>query len=87
MSRDLTKREMRQALMTEIRENITGVAVHQRQPWTCVVVTTCVNGEEREGVGFTKVQWPDAWDEEYGVTLAECKAVADVARQVMGGMR
>jgi len=87
MSRDLTKREMRQNLMTEIRENITGVAVHQRQPWTCVVITSIVNGEEREGVGFTKVQWPDAWDAEYGVTLAECKAVADVARQVMGGMR
>jgi len=87
MSRDLTKREMRQNLMAEIRENITGVATFQRQPNTCVVITANVNGQTYEGIGFAKVQWPDDWDAEYGLTLAECKAVADVARQVMGGMR
>lgn len=87
MSKDLTKREMRQNLMAEIQANIGTETVFQRQPWTCVVVTANVNGEVREGIGFAKVQWPDQWDEEYGVTLAECKAVADIARQVMGGMR
>jgi len=87
MSKEPTKREMRQSLMAEIQTNATNEMVFQRQPNTVVIIEATVNGQLYEGVGFTKVRWPDAWDEEYGVTLAECKAVADIARQVMGGMR
>lgn len=87
MSKEPTKREMRQNLMANIRENITDVATFQRQPNTCVVITSIVNHQAYEGIGFAKVQWPDDWDEQYGLTLAECKAVADIARQVMSETR
>ena len=34
------------------------------------------------GVGFAKCMWPDEWDAEFGLGLAEQRAVEDLAAQL-----
>lgn len=35
------------------------------------------------GVGYSKVSWPDEWDEDFGMELAYTKAVFDITKQVL----
>lgn len=61
---------------------------HQKRPYTCVKVgVRWGNGPNDiirvEGLGFSKVNWPDPWDEQHGIELALRKACFDAAQQVL----
>lgn len=54
----------------------------QKQPYTWVRLTFAYNGEVYTGVGFSKVNWPDKFDEVFGINLAFNRAVGDIVKQV-----
>lgn len=79
----MTQRELRRQVETLLRGLVRDREVYQRQPWTCVVLKVQVDGVLREIYDFTKVQYPDPWDAEYGVELAEKKAIAALAKELV----
>jgi hypothetical protein len=56
--------------------------VLQKCPYTGVKVEYWYVGRCYSAVGFSKVKWPDEWDEQYGVEMAVKKAAHDIARQI-----
>jgi len=54
------------------------VQVLQARPWTAVEVAV----GPHEGLGFSKVCYPDDWDQEKGVEIAYQKAVSNAIRQM-----
>ena len=82
----MTQRELRKMVEALLSTQLTSRKVYQRQPWTCVVLRVRVDGplgEEREACGFSKVMYPDAWNAERGVELAEQKALASLAKELI----
>lgn len=61
--------------------------VFQKKPNTLVVLRLSLRTESLDrfflGLGFSKVCWPDTWNEEYGKQLAHDKAVRDIYQQVI----
>lgn len=59
-------------------------SIIQQCPYTCVGVTVVVYGlpEPLQGVGFSKVKWPDKWDADIGVEIATKKAIANCWKSV-----
>lgn len=55
----------------------------QERPYTAIEMTFNIKGKDFEARGFSKVKWPDKWDEEYGFNLACCKAAAKIAKQIL----
>ena len=56
--------------------------VWQKKPNTAVRVI--YHGKQSYyDFGFTKVQYPDTWDAQYGIDLAVKKALAGIARQIV----
>ena len=53
------------------------VEVWQKRPYTAVKAK--VVGHPEDGFGFSKVCWPDEWDEERGIEAATIKALHDLA--------
>lgn len=79
----MMKKKLRHHVKELIRGLIRDREVYQRQPWTCVVLTVQVNGEFRKIFDFSKVQYPDAWDSERGIELAEQKAISAFAKELI----
>ena len=55
----------------------------QDRPCTAIEITTTFFGDDYKAVGFSKVNWPDQWDAEYGVTMARKKALAQISKVIM----
>jgi len=55
----------------------------QNRPFTAVEVISVVEGKEYTATGFSKVCWPDSWDEEFGKKLAFEKACGNIVRQIL----
>lgn len=73
----------------ELTAKIDAVAVCgflvQRRPNTLIILSYFDDdSKEWNGVGFAKVAVPDKWNATYGSDLAWKKAVAHIARQVVG---
>jgi len=85
-----TRKESRQRFIkrwmeaiADPRESIHVFAIQDR-PYTGVKVTLFIDGiGGLEGVGFSKVKWPDEWDAEFGQELAIRKALAAIYKRVM----
>jgi hypothetical protein len=82
----ITKKQRKRKLIALLYETIYARRVWQERPNTFVKFRVKVppSGKENfETFGFSKVCQPDEWDDEYGIELAEKKAMARAARIVM----
>lgn len=59
------------------------VSLHQECPNTSVKIIVEHDGVRYERVGFSKVRWPDVWDDEYGIELAVEKAAFAIAKRIL----
>lgn len=65
------------------------IALWQKRPWTMAEITVEIPGDGwQEGkswrdIGFSKVNWPDEWDESYGQDMATKKAIASASRNII----
>jgi len=60
------------------------INILQKWPNTAVQITYRANPHQHyDGLGFTKVRYPDKWDADYGIGLAVKKALASIARQIV----
>ena len=81
----MSKKRRRQ-VVESLTENIESLIVWQKRPNTAVRVTTHFEKVRYTELGFTKVNYPDKWDEAYGIGLAVRKAIADISRQIVNGV-
>lgn len=79
----MTQRELRKQVEELLKTLVRDKEVYQRQPWTFVLLRVQVNGELREIYDFAKVQYPDRWDAVRGIELAEQKALARLAKELI----
>lgn len=86
---ELTLRQRRKKLIAQLWESMYARRVWQEQPWTFVKFRVKIppargNGTDTlEAYGWSKANWPDQWNAEYGVELAEKKAMKRAARIIM----
>lgn len=80
----MTRRELRKQIQELLRQLVRDRVVYQRRPWTMVLLRIQVDGELRETFGFAKVRHPDEWSSEEGINLCEKKAVAALAKEIVG---
>lgn len=57
--------------------------VHER-PYTMIRVRTYFDGQEYIGCGFSKVKWPDIYNEDIGLSMALTHAVRGIVRRIKG---
>jgi hypothetical protein len=55
----------------------------QKRPYTCVVCAVTHQDVIYNGIGFSKVKWPDPFDADEGIRIATRKALADIWKQAM----
>jgi len=72
----------RKALLETLDDRSTIDQFLQRQPYTCISLTTWYNDKEYHGFGFSKVCYPDKWDAEEGADIAKKRALYMVYHQV-----
>lgn len=65
-----------------IRKDAKLVHCLQECPYTAVGMTYLYDGNSFTGVGFSKVNWPDKWDHEYGFDVAVSRAVRSIRKQI-----
>ena len=56
--------------------------VYQRRPFTMVRLCCTTPTTAYEGLGFSKVCYPDRWSDKYGKQMALKKATAHIMKQV-----
>lgn len=78
-----TKRERKDELRRIVEDNIWGWDVYQSKPYTCVYIIVNWLGVDKSASGFSKVRWPDEWDEDYGIQIAYDKAVAQIVKELL----
>ena len=57
-------------------------SIIQQCPYTCVTVVVYGLTDPLQGIGFSKVKWPDKWDADLGVEIATKKALANCWKSV-----
>ena len=55
---------------------------HVRRPNVCAELKAFLNGAAHVGIGFSKVNWPDKWDEDTGKWIAARKAAKQILHQI-----
>jgi hypothetical protein len=72
----LTKKQKKKKIEAYLWESLYARRVWQEQPNTFVKFRVKIPPGKGDGTetietfGFSKANWPDAWDEEYGIYLA-----------------
>jgi hypothetical protein len=72
----------RKALLETLDDRATVNQFWQKQPYTCVVITSWFDNKEYQGFGFSKVCYPDKWDPEEGADIAKRRALYMIMHQV-----
>jgi hypothetical protein len=72
----------RKALLAILDDRKTVVALVQRRPYTMISIISWYNDTQYGGIGFSKVCYPDKWDDEHGADIASRRALIDVFHQV-----
>ncbi len=86
---ELTDKQRKLKLIAQLWESVYARRVWQERPWTFVKFRVKVpparnNGADTlETYGWSKANWPDQWNAEYGIELAENKAIYRAARIIM----
>jgi hypothetical protein len=79
------KKRLQEELYRRVQEDLVdNVDVWQKRPYTAARVVVMFGSTLYVGLGFAKVNWPDAWDADGGRDLALRKACGDLARQILG---
>ena len=74
----------RKALLAVLDDRKTITSFIQRRPYTMVALKSWYNDKEYDGVGFSKVCFPDGWDGEQGGDIAKSRAL--MAGTVIGSV-
>ena len=77
------KKSDRQQLAHNLLEVSEVRHVIQKCPYTAVEVEFMFKGVAYSEPGFSKVSWPDQWDEDYGLDLAVERAAFAVAKRIL----
>ena len=72
----------RKALLAVLDDRKTITSFIQRRPYTMVALKSWYNDKEYDGVGFSKVCYPDGWKEEDGGDIASARALIDILHQI-----
>jgi hypothetical protein len=72
----------RKALLAVLDDRKTVTSFIQRRPYTMVALKSWYNGKEYDGIGFSKVCFPDGWDGEQGGDIAKSRALIDILHQI-----
>jgi hypothetical protein len=72
----------RKALMEVLDDRAIVNHFFQKKPYTCVCITSWYNEQEYMGYGFSKVCYPDIWDDELGADIARRRALYMIYHQV-----
>ena len=72
----------RRALLNELDQNAEVVDFFQNRPYTFVRLVTNYNGNHYYGYGFSKVMYPDKWDDRTGHSIAMRHALIMVLHQI-----
>ena len=75
-------RLVRKALLAVLDDRKTITSFIQRRPYTMVALKLWYNDKEYDGVGFSKVCFPDGWDGEQGGDIAKSRALIDILHQI-----
>jgi len=70
------------ALEKDIFEKSKPLFYAQECPYSTVKLEYNYNGRYFRGVEFSKVSFPDVWDEKYGYDLAITRAVRSIRKQI-----
>lgn len=74
--------KIRDKLMDYVMTNSTVSNEIQEKPYTAIEMVIGIRGETYLAHGFSKVKWPDNWDEEFGYNLACQKAASKIVKQL-----
>ncbi len=72
--------------LDEVKKAVTFVQYEIRRPFVFVKAEAFIDGSEWTGLGFAKVCWPDEWNLDTGIKIAERKAVEQITKAI-GGTR
>jgi hypothetical protein len=75
--------KLRDKLIDYVMSNSIVHNIIQEKPYTALEMIFKFKGEVFAAKGFSKVKWPDNWDDEFGYCLACDKAVAKIAKEIM----
>lgn len=83
MSEKERARVKRKRLVKEVRKRSLVTKVMQDCPWTAVQLELGDGNRVWLSYGFSKVCYPDEWDEDFGFDLAIEKAASKIAKQLV----
>jgi len=72
----------RKALLETLDDRSTVIQFLQRKPYTCIVLRSWYSDREYTGFGFSKVCYPDKWNDEEGADIAKRRALYMIYHQV-----
>ena len=72
----------RRALLNVLGSNAEITQFFQNRPYTFVCLETNYEGKDYVGYGFSKVMWPDKWDDREGAKIANRHALIMVLHQI-----
>lgn len=75
--------KVRTELLNAVAQKMVVVEVLQKRPSTAVKARLKVGSMIFVGTGFSKVKWPDDWNEDFGLQLATDKAASDITKQIL----
>lgn len=74
--------QIAQETLEKVPEDANTALVLQKRPYTAVQIAYFFLDHCYWAVGFSKINWTDKWDEQYGLEMAVKKAAHDIARQI-----
>jgi hypothetical protein len=77
----------RRALLNVLEDRAEITSYYQNRPYTFVCLMTSYNEKEYVGYGFSKVMYPDKWDETAGAVIAKRHALIMVLHHVRADER
>ena len=79
----VSKRKLRKELEQKLNTQIASSLVYQDRPYTCIVLEVKTPYGVIQAIGFSKVCYPDQWNEQRGAELAKDKAITKVAKSII----
>jgi hypothetical protein len=82
----VSKRKLRKELEQKLNDQIVSRSVYQERPYTCIVLEVKTPYGVVQGIGFSKVCYPDRWNAQRGEELAKDKTITRIAKTIMEKM-
>lgn len=72
----------RNALLETLEDRVETLQLLQNKPYTCIVARSYYNEIEYIGYGFSKVCYPDRWDERLGADISRRRALYMILHEI-----